>query len=320
MPKTGVLITNTGTPDAPTPRAVRRYLREFLSDRRIVQLPRLIWLPILYGLVLTLRPRRSARLYQRIWQENGSPMRATMQYVASSLQTKLRSLPGEIEVEIGMNYGHPSIGQGLKKLRQKNVDKIIVLPLFPQYSNTTTASTFDRVIAGLKKWSALPDLQMIYHYADNHEYICALASSVQTAWKKQGRPQHLLISFHGIPERFVKAGDPYQRQCELTAHLLAEAVGLAKDEWTLCYQSQFGYDKWLKPSTQTLFGELPERGIKHVDVICPGFAIDCLETLEEIAIRGKETFFEAGGESLRYIPALNENQIDMLITLIFSRL
>jgi protoporphyrin/coproporphyrin ferrochelatase len=310
MAKIGILLTNTGTPDAPTTSAVRRYLREFLSDKRIVQLPRLIWLPILYGLVLTLRPRRSAKLYQKIWTRDGSPMRNIMKKMIPTLQKKL-SATSLIEVAIGMNYGEPSIQQGLENLYQKQIDKIIVLPLFPQYSNTTTASTFDHVIKAIKKWPALPEICLVRDYATDHDYICALAATIRNTWEKQGDPAHLLISFHGIPERFVKAGDPYQTQCEQTAHLLADELALSKKKWTLCYQSQFGYDKWLKPSTQALFHALPKRGIKNIDVICPGFSVDCLETLEEIAIRGQEIFLNAGGQSLRYISALNDAEMQI---------
>ena len=306
MFKIGILLTNTGTPTAPTTGAVRRYLREFLSDKRIVQLPRLIWLPILYGLILPLRPRRSAKLYKKIWTHEGSPMRAIMQKIVPMLQKKLTA-SALVEIEMGMHYGEPSIQQGLENLRQKQIDKLIVLPLFPQYSNTTSASTFDRVVKTIKKWPALPEICMLHDYATHPDYIHALATSVRKTWEAQGQQAHLLISFHGIPERFVNMGDPYQTQCEQTAQLLAKELALSAEKWTLCYQSQFGYDKWLKPSTQVLFSELPKRGIKNVDVICPGFSVDCLETLEEIAISGKEMFLEAGGESLRYISALNDS-------------
>lgn len=309
MTKIGVLITNTGTPDDPTAKSVRRYLREFLSDKRVVQIPKIMWLPILYGLVLPLRPKKSAKLYQKIWTPAGSPMRVIMQRLTTELQNKL--LSQQIEVVMGMNYGNPSIPAALSYLQSKLVDEIAVLPLFPQYSHTTTASTFDRVsqfnFRSLHRDS--PHLIYIESYADDTDYIKALASSVRSAWATRTPAQHLLISFHGIPQRFVQAGDPYQSQCETTTRLLAEALKLTPEQWTLCYQSQFGYDKWLKPSTQDLFVELPKRGIKNIDVICPGFAIDCLETLEEIAIRGEETFIHAGGEKINYIPALNESNL-----------
>ncbi|SRR5579883_1726046 len=315
MLKTGILLTNTGTPDAPTPRAVRRYLREFLSDPHVVQLPRAIWLPILYGLVLPFRSHRSAKLYQKIWTIEGSPMRVMMEKITAQLKEKWG---GEMEIALGMNYGSPSIQQALDYLRGKQVNNLIVLPLFPQYSTTTTASSFDRVHTILSSWPTLPASHFVLDYADHPSYIQALANSIQERWKKAGPSPHLLISFHGIPERLVRAGDPYRDQCEKTAALLAQALRLPTGKWTLCFQSQFGYDKWLQPSLHSLLTELPQRGIKQVDVICPGFAVDCLETLEEIAIRGQETFLHAGGKLLRYLPALNasEQHIEMLVKII----
>lgn len=312
MTTIGVLLTNTGTPDEPNTKAVRRYLREFLSDKRIVKIPRLIWLPILYGLVLTTRPAKSAKLYQKIWTSQGSPMRYLMQQIRIMLEEHLNEHSDDIYiVELGMNYGNPSIQAGLDKLRKHKVEKIIILPLFPQYSDTSTGSTYDRI-------NVTENMLPIHDYTNHPAYIDALAHSIQRYWAEKGKPQHLLISFHGIPQRFVADGDPYASQCEQTADLLADALQLSQDQWTLCYQSQFGYDKWLQPATQKLFNELPQRGIKEVDVICPGFAVDCLETLEEIAISGQEIFLAAGGESLRYIPALNDSNehIDMLSQII----
>lgn len=320
MSKIGILLINTGTPDAPTPHAVRRYLQEFLSDKRIVKIPRLIWLPILHGLVLTTRPRRSAKLYQQIWTKEGAPLRKAMLNLQASLQSHLnnpKKLDKTYHIEIGMNYGSPSIKQGLHNLHQLKVDHLIVLPLFPQYSNTSTGSSYDRTLVALKQWSALPSISIINNYTDNHRYIDALAESVLLTPDRDHR--HLLISFHGIPKRFVQMGDPYPIQCEKTAHLLAKKLNLANHQWTLCYQSQFGYDKWLTPSTQHLLAELPKKHkVKHIDVICPGFSVDCLETLEEIAISGKESFLAAGGESFRYIPALNHTsqQVELIAHLI----
>lgn len=305
--KTGILLTNTGTPDAPTASAVRRYLREFLSDTRVVKIPRIIWLPILYLFILTFRPRKSAELYKKIWSHEGAPMRVIMQKLRGKLQKAVDADHTNIFIEIGMNYGNPSIHEGLEKLRAKNIDSLIVLPLYPQYSNTTTASTFDRICIALQKWPALPAIQILRNYSSQPEYISALAHSTREFWRQHGRQQHLLISFHGLPKRFADAGDPYPQQCEQTAKLLAAALNLPTDQWTLCYQSQFGYDKWLQPSTQELLVALPTRGIKQLDVICPGFSIDCLETLEEIAKRGKEDFIVAGGTELRMIPALNDS-------------
>lgn len=319
--KTGILLTNTGTPDAPTTKAVRRYLREFLSDTRIVKIPRLIWLPILYLFILTFRSRKSAALYQNIWTPEGSPMRVTINQLKMKLQQKFDATNSNVHIEIGMNYGTPSIKDAMQKLHSQKIDKLIVLPLFPQYSNSTTASTFDHVIAALQDLPALPALTLHRDFATHPDYIAALANSVRTAWKERGEPEHLLISFHGLPKRFVKAGDPYPRQCEQTARLLAESLRFTQDKWTLCYQSQFGYDKWLQPSTQTLFRTLPKQGIYHLDVICPGFSIDCLETLEEIMIRGKEIFLYSGGKQFHVIPSLNDSaqHIDLLNSLIMNK-
>lgn len=315
MSKIGILLTNTGTPDAPTTSAVRTYLREFLSDPRIVQLPRIVWLPILYGLILTLRPKKSALLYQKIWTPAGSPMRVLMHSIQKQLQLRLGE---DYIVELGMNYGTPAIKQGLQKLKAANVSRVIVLPLFPQYSDTSTGSTYDRVNASLRKWHDHPETHTIHDYAGDPDYIYALSAQIETHWMAHGKSDHLLISFHGIPERLVRAGDPYQTQCEQTATLLANALKLKSDQWTLCYQSQFGYDNWLKPSIQSLFDDLPKKKIKCLDVICPGFAVDCLETLEEIKITGKESFQKAGGEELRYIDALNDSsqQIELLYHLV----
>lgn len=298
---TAILLANTGTPCAPTAKAVRTYLRQFLSDKRIVQLPRLLWLPILYGLILPLRPKKSAHMYQQIWTKQGSPMRTYME----ALKTELS---GEYRVEIGMNYGNPSIAQALEKLLASKPKQLVILPMFPQQSNTTTAATLDKVGAALARINELSDIRFIPRYCESDLYIAALANSVIQHRKTTSAPRHLLISFHGIPKRFVAKGDPYQKECEITAMALAKKLNLAPHEWTLCYQSQFGYDKWLQPSTQALFDNLPKQNIKAIDVICPGFSVDCLETLEEISMRGREAFLAAGGESFHYIPALNASQ------------
>lgn len=319
MSKIGILLTNTGTPDAPTQSAVRRYLKEFLSDRRVIKLPKAIWLPILYGYVLPLRPVRSAKLYQKIWTVEGSPMRLIMDKVATALEQQLQANGFHYRVCVGMNYGTPSIPTALKTLSRHQVEEVIVLPLFPQYSNTTTAASLDKITAVSQHDTSLP-VRFIKHYAKNRDYIHALADSIRNHWAAQGLAQHLLISFHGIPERYIQEGDPYQQQCENTAQLLAQVLQLTSDQWTLCYQSRFGYNKWLKPSTQKLLTDFPKKGIKEVDVVCPGFSVDCLETLEEVAIRGREMFLAAGGKTLRYIPALNDSatHIDVLFKMISS--
>jgi ferrochelatase len=302
--KKGILLINTGTPDEPTPQAVKRYLAEFLSDPRIVKIPRFIWLPILHGIILRTRPAKSAALYDSIWTPEGSPLRVYMLSIAEKLRTQL-ALP----VAVGMNYGHPSIQSALTYLHDQGVSDVICLPLFPQYSHTSTSSAKDRVALALKKTHLPLNTRWIESYAAHPAYIAALKESVQSYWQRHGKADKLLISYHGIPERFVKEGDPYQTECETTTALLVEALNLKHDDYILCYQSQFGYDKWLKPSTQ--------QGIKSADVICPGFSVDCLETLEEIAKRGAEDWHLAGGEQLCYIPTLNDTdaQIELLTQL-----
>jgi len=242
-----------------------------------------------------------------------------MRVIMHSLQKQLQHKLGENHlVELGMNYGTPTISHGLQKLLDAKVNRIIIVPLFPQYSDTSTGSAFDRVKEAITLWRDYAETHAIHDYATDPDYIHALTVCTQEHWMAHGKPEHLLISFHGIPVRLVKAGDPYQSQCEHTATLLANALKLKNEEWTLCYQSKFGYDKWLQPSTQALFKSLPKKNIKRLDVICPGFSIDCLETLEEIAVSGRESFLHAGGEELRYIPALNDSsqQVDLLYHLV----
>lgn len=303
----GILLTNTGTPDAPTPRAVWRYLSEFLSDKRVVRIPRLLWWPLLYGLILPRRCFYSAKLYQKIWTDEGSPLRYWMEEIAEGMQNQFSHAGEKITVAIGMNYGNPSIEEGLEKLRQNKIDKIIVLPLFPQYSSTTSAASFDKVAETLARWTAIPELHFISQYADHPDYIDALCTCVQTSWQSQGRAPYLLFSFHGIPELVVEQGDPYPKGCIKTAELMAEKLKLAPNSWSISYQSRLGYARWLSPYTNDVLQQLPQRGIKDIDVVCPGFAVDCLETLEEIAIRSKAQFLQAGGRSLRYLPALNSS-------------
>lgn len=297
--KTGILLSNIGTPDAPTPTAVRRYLQEFLTDQRVVELPRCIWWPILYGYILRVRPSQSAQLYQKIWLEQGSPLLYYSQELASQLQQKL-----QLPVVLGMRYGQPSIKSGLEKLRAQQVERILVLPLFPQYSNTTTASAFAAVNAVLETWSELPQLVFINHYAQNSFYLQALCQSIQLS-----PDEHLLFSFHGIPERYAAKGDPYPRHCYETAAKVANLLNLENNRWSVAFQSRLGRAKWLAPYTDDVLKSLPQRGIKQLKVICPGFAVDCLETLEEIALRGQEQFMHAGGEKFTYIPALNAEAI-----------
>jgi ferrochelatase len=297
----GVLLTNIGTPDEPTPTAVRRYLKEFLTDRRIIEIPRLIWIPILYGLILPTRAKKSAKLYQKIWTAKGSPLLCHSEQLKQTLAQQLN-----IPIALGMHYGKPSIATALEELKKKNVEKILILPLYPQYSATTTASTFDALARTLKNWRVIPEIRTINDYADHPLYIKALAHSIRTA-EIQHKSQRLLFSFHGIPKQFIAAGDSYQKRCEITIALLVKELGLNANDYLLSFQSRLGKAKWLQPYTDHLLKTLPKQGIHDIQVICPGFAVDCLETLEEIAITGKQQFLKNGGQLFHYVPALNNS-------------
>jgi ferrochelatase len=299
--KIGVLLTNIGTPAAPTTTAVRSYLRKFLSDKRVVELPRLIWWPILYGIILPLRSKRSAKLYQKIWTQEGSPLLLNTQKITKKLKAQLNC-----PVELGMQYSDPSIHSALEALRKKKVRKIIVLPLYPQYSATTTASTLDQVANTFKTWRNIPEVCTINNYSSDHGYIQALCDTILKTWQLQGK-KHLLFSFHGIPKRYITAGDPYLEHCKCTVLSITKKLELTDAEWSLAFQSRLGRAEWLTPYTNEVLNSLPKKGITDLHMICPGFAADCLETLEEIVIRGQETFLQAGGKSFYYIPALNDS-------------
>jgi len=302
----GVLLVNLGTPDAATPAAVRRYLKEFLSDPRVVELPRLIWLPVLYGYILRTRPAKSAETYRKIWAEQGSPLLLHTQDIAGAVQEKLSArLSGAVNVEVGMSYGNPSIPAALQKMFDQCVQRIVVLPLYPQYSGTTTASVFDAVTHELSRRRWVPELRFINHYHDATGYISALAASIRDFWDIQGRGERLLMSFHGVPERTLTSGDPYHCQCQKTARLVAETLELGDDEWQLSFQSRVGREKWLHPYTDETLEKWGREKVGDIDVICPGFAADCLETLEEIEMQNAVLFSSSGGGDLRYIPALN---------------
>jgi ferrochelatase len=306
-PRAGVLLINLGTPDAPTPKAIRRYLAEFLADRRVVDLPRALWWPILHGVILPLRPRRLAHAYASIWSNDGSPLLAISRKQADALGTRLREhFEREVPVVLGMRYGKPSIASALAELERKGVRHLLVLPLYPQYSATTSAASFDAVFAALARQRWLPALRTIEAYHDDPDYISALAASLRQHWEHRGRGQHLLMSFHGVPQHYITAGDPYYCHCRKTARLIAEALDLKDDAWSVSFQSRFGKAPWVHPYTDARVAELARGGVGDLDVICPGFAADCLETLEEIAIRYRETFLAAGGRQLRYVPALND--------------
>ena len=302
----GILLVNSGTPEAPTAGAVRRFLRRFLSDPRVVELPRALWLPVLYGLVLPLRPRRVARKYRKIWSEAGSPLRDLSEQLRTALTgTLAQHVLAPLTVELGMLYSPPSVRAALGRLRASGAQRILVVPLFPQYCGATTGAVYDQVSAELRGWRWLPELRFIAEYHDHPGYIEALRVSVTEHWNRAGRSPHLLMSFHGIPERYFRQGDPYFCKCQKTARLLADELMLRENEWSVAFQSRFGPTGWLKPYTRAVLEGLPARGVRAVTVVCPGFAVDCLETLEEIAIENRAAFHSAGGERFDYVPALN---------------
>ncbi|HYW03499.1 MAG TPA: ferrochelatase [Gammaproteobacteria bacterium] len=306
-PRTGVLLTNLGTPDAPTPPALRRYLGEFLADPRVVEMPRWIWLPILHGIILRTRPTRSARAYRRIWDDDGSPLLSISRRQRAGLAERLGGdSPAAPLVELGMRYGRPAIADALRRLREGGVRRLLVFPLYPQYSASTVGSTFDAVTAELRTWRWVPELRMITHYHDHPAYIEALAASVRDYWDAHGRGDRLLFSFHGLPRQYLVQGDPYHCQCQSTARLVAARLGLDDDHWLVGFQSRFGPAQWLQPYTDETVRRLGREGINRLDVVCPGFAADCLETLEEIRLQNAEFFREAGGSELCYIECLND--------------
>ncbi len=306
--RVGVLIANLGTPDAPTTGAVRRYLREFLSDPRLIELPRVVWLLILHGVILRIRPRRSAEAYQKVWTDEGSPLLFLNQRLVEKLRTALPESGGRALIyELGMSYGSPALTDALERLHQQNICKLVVLPLYPQYSATTTGSVFDQVARWIQGTRRIPDLTLLSSYHDRPAYIKALAASIRSHWESHGRGDRLLFSFHGIPRRYLESGDPYHCHCLKTARLVATELGLSEDAYFLSFQSRVGREEWLRPYTDELLIEWGQQATGVVDVVCPGFSVDCLETLEEIAMQNRENYQEAGGEDLRYIPCLNDS-------------
>lgn len=302
----GVLVTNIGSPEAPTPPAVRRYLAEFLGDQRIVELPRWLWWPILHGVLLNIRPARSARLYRHIWTAEGAPLVAIARAQAAGLQARLADrLGAPVAVAVGMRYGRPSIAEGLHRLAAANARRVLVFPLFPQYSATTTATTLDAVFAALQRWRWMPELRTLQHYHDHPAYLDALTLSIREHWAAHGRPTRLLFSFHGIPESYFLKGDPYYCECQKTARLAAERLGLGEAEWAVSFQSRFGPARWLQPYTDHTLEAWGREGLSGVHVVCAGFSADCLETLDEIGRENRLLFEAAGGRGFSYIPALN---------------
>jgi len=305
-PLTGVLLVNTGTPAAPDAGAVRRFLRPFLSDPRVVELPRWLWLPLLNGVILPVRSPRSAANYRKVWLPGGSPLAVHSVALAAALQVELEQIAVSPQrVAAGFLYSEPRVAGALQALCAAGCTRLVVLPLYPQYSGTTTAAVYDQVGAAMRGLRSLPELLLVRDYHTDPRYLAALAASVRAHWQQHGRGEHLLMSFHGIPVSCVKRGDPYETQCRATAAALAAALGLDAASWTLSFQSRFGRARWLEPATDRTLAWLGKRGVGKLDVICPGFAVDCLETLEEIAIGGSESFRHAGGGELRYIAALN---------------
>jgi ferrochelatase len=317
--KLGVLMLNLGTPDAPTPNAVRRYLAEFLNDPRVVEVPRPLWWFILHGVILRVRPARSARAYQAVWTDRGSPLLDIAQRQAAGLQQRLTQRVGSsVRVELAMRYGNPSVSGALERLKADHVRRLLVLPLYPQYSGTTTASTFDAVTEELSTWHWLPELRFVNQYHDDPAYIDALVASIRTAWAEKGEPERLLFTFHGIPKRYFTAGDPYHCHCQKTARMVADSLGLDEDRWLVSFQSRVGRDEWLQPYTDETLKLWGSDGVKSVHVIAPGFSADCLETLEEIDVENRRYFLEAGGGDYYYIPCLNDApaHLDMLAGLV----
>ena len=315
--KTGILLANLGSPTAPTTKAVRRFLKQFLWDKRVVNIPRPVWWLILNGFVLPFRPKKSAHAYQTIWHaEKGSPLTFFTRQLSEKVAEQLKAK--NITVDYVMRYGEPSMATQLRKFKEQGINHIVVLPLYPQYSSTTTASIYDDLVKELNSWRHLSSFRFISDYHQNEAYIAAVADSITQAWQEQPKHELLMMSFHGLPEQLTKWGDPYFHHCQQTAKLIAEKLGLQDSEWMLVFQSRFGKAQWLKPYCVDTLQALPAQGIKTIDVVCPGFAVDCLETLEEIAITNKEIFIAAGGESYRYIPALNDSDahVDSIISLL----
>ena len=306
---TAVLLCNLGTPDEPTAPALRRYLGEFLSDQRVVEIPRLVWWLILHGIILRVRPKKSAAKYASIWMKEGSPLRVWTEKQAVMLRGYLAVRGHPVEVRYAMRYGNPSIASQLDQLKADGVTRVLIMPAYPQYSATTTASVFDAVYSWAAKVRCLPEFRFVNHYHDDAGYIHALADKVRAHWFSNGRAEQLVMSFHGVPERTLKLGDPYHCECHKTARLLATELGLKPAQYKVTFQSRFGKAKWLEPYTEPTLIKLGQEGVKSVDVVCPGFTGDCLETLEEISMEARHAFLDAGGKEFNYIACLNDSPV-----------
>lgn len=316
--KVGVLLLNLGTPDAPTASAVRRYLAEFLADPRVVEIPKLLWMLILHGIILRVRPAKSAALYQKVWTDAGSPLMDISLKQTAKLSALLNAQGYDVAVHLAMRYGNPSVASTLQTMHQNGVDNLVVLPLYPQYAAPTTGSAFDAIAKELMKWRYLPALHFINTYHDNSDFIDALAESIQADFTAHGKPQKLVLSYHGMPERNLHLGDPYYCFCMKTTRLVTQKLGLEKDEFITTFQSRFGKATWLQPYTDATMAQLPSDGVRDVAIVCPAFSADCLETLEEIVGENGHIFANAGGETFRYIAALNDNDshIKMMANLV----
>lgn len=306
--RTAVLLCNLGTPDEPTAPAVRRYLAEFLGDHRVVEIPRLVWMAVLHGIILRVRPAKSAAKYATIWTDEGSPLKVWTSKQAQALQELFNTHGEHVTVRYAMRYGNPSIASQLDALKAEGFTRILILPAYPQYSGTTTASVFDAVYHWGLRSRVLPEFRFINHYHDHPAYIKALAERVRAHWTEHGQADRLVMSFHGVPERTLHLGDPYHCECYKTARLLGEELGLSKAQYMVTFQSRFGKAKWLEPYTEPTLITLAQQGVKRVDLICPGFTSDCLETLEEISQEAQEAYLRAGGEVFHYIACLNNSQ------------
>ena len=306
-PRTAVVLCNLGTPDEPTAPALRRYLAEFLGDGRVVEIPRALWMLILHGIILRTRPAKSAAKYATVWTPEGSPLKVWTQKQATLLQGYLGERGHQVTVRYAMRYGNPSMPSVLDELKAQGATRILIVPAYPQYSGTTTASVFDAVAHWGLQTRLLPELRFINRYHDDPGYIDALAQRVRHHWLHHERGEHLVMSFHGVPERTLQLGDPYHCECLKTARLLAQALGIEKDRYTVTFQSRFGKAKWLEPYTEPTLVAMAQKGVRSVDVVCPGFTSDCLETLEEIRMEVREAFLHAGGQTFEYIECLNDS-------------